>query len=94
MNILYINITGSLSLGGSELCFLDVMATMRRTRPDWSLSLIVGEDGAFLKAAEAIGVSCRVQPLPSSIAKLGEAGLRDREGRPRGRLAMAASAVA
>ena len=39
VKVLYLNTTGS--LGGSELCLLDVMATMRRARPDWPLSLIV-----------------------------------------------------
>lgn len=91
MNILYLNTTGT--LGGAELCLLDVMASLRRSRPGWSLTLIAGEDGPLREEAEALGVSCRVMPLPASVARLGDAGLKDRGGKPRGRLALMAKAA-
>jgi glycosyltransferase involved in cell wall biosynthesis len=91
VNILYLNTTGT--LGGAELCLLDVMASLRRSRPDWSLTLILGEDGPLREEAEALGVICRVQPLPASVAQLGDAGLKDRSGKPRGRLALMAKAA-
>jgi glycosyltransferase involved in cell wall biosynthesis len=91
VKVLYLNTTGS--LGGAEMCLLDVMAAMRRSRPNWSLSLIVGEDGPLRDEAEALGVSCRVLPLPAAVARMGDAGLKDRAGKPRGRLALALAAA-
>ena len=91
MKILYLSPTGS--LGGAEMCLLDVMAALGRSRADWPRSLIACEDGPLLAEAEALGVSCRVLPLPPTIARMGDAGLKGRDGRPRGRLALAASAA-
>lgn len=91
MKILYLSTNGT--LGGAELCLLDVMASLREARPRWPLALIAGEDGALRERAEALGISCQVLPLPRSVAKLGDAGLKDRAGRPRGRLALAAAAA-
>jgi glycosyltransferase involved in cell wall biosynthesis len=91
MHILYLTTTGT--LGGAELCLLDVMASLRKSRPDWGLSLIAGEGGALVTEAEALGVSCRVMPVPPSVARLGDAGLKDRSGKSRGRLALAAAAA-
>ena len=91
VKILYFNPTGS--LGGAEMCLLDVMAALRQSRPDWSLELIVGENGPLPEQAEALGVLCRVMPLPKAVAKMGDAGLKDRSGKPRGRLALAVSAA-
>lgn len=91
MKVLYLNTTGS--LGGAEMCLLDVAASLRRRRPEWELGLIVGEDGPLRGEAEALGVSCRVLPLPAALARMGDAGLKDRAGRPRGRLALALAAA-
>ncbi len=91
MNIVYLSPTGL--LGGAEMCLLDVLASLRGARPDWSLSLIVGEDGPLRSEAQALGVSCLVLALPPLVAKLGDAGLKDRSGQPRGRLALALAAA-
>ena len=45
MKILYLSTTGA--LGGAEMCLLDVMASLRRSRPDWRLAMIVGEIGFY-----------------------------------------------
>ena len=91
MKILYLSPTGT--LGGAELCLLDVMAALRRSRPDWPLGLIAGEDGPLRREAEALGVPCRVLPMPPALARMGDAGLKDRAGKPRGRLALALAAA-
>jgi glycosyltransferase involved in cell wall biosynthesis len=91
VKVLYLNTTGS--LGGAEMCLLDVMAALRRSRPDWSLGLIAGEDGPLRHEAEALGVPCRVLPLPPALARMGDAGLKDRAGKPRGRFALALAAA-
>src|SRR5438270_602078 len=66
MKILYLTTTGT--LGGAELCLLDMMASLGAARPDWPLALILGEDGPLREEAEALGVSCRVMPLPAAVA--------------------------
>ncbi len=90
LKILYLNINGT--LGGAELCLLDVLASLRQARPDWGLEVLLGDDGPLRTEVERLGAVCRVLPLPKAVAKLGDAGLRDRSGRPAGRLALAARA--
>lgn len=75
------------------MCLLDVMAALRRSHPDWPLELIVGEAGPLAEEAETLGVSCRVLPLPRAVSRIGDAGLKDRSGKPKGRLALAISAA-
>jgi glycosyltransferase involved in cell wall biosynthesis len=75
------------------MCLLDVMSVLRQSRPDWSLELIACEDGPLAEQASELGVSCRVMPLPRAVAKMGDAGLKDRSGRPRGRLGLAVAAT-
>lgn len=75
------------------MCLLDVMAAIRLARPDWPLILIAGEAGPLVEEAEKLGVSCQVLPLPVAVSRMGDAGLKDRSGKPRGRLALAISAA-
>lgn len=75
------------------MCLLDLMAALRSGRPGWPLALIAGEDGPLRHEAEALGVSCRVLPLPESVARLGDSGLRGRDGKSRGRLGLAVAAA-
>lgn len=74
MKILYLNPTAT--LGGAELVLLDVLAALGAARPGWELRLILGEDGPLREDAARLGVECDVRPLPPSVAKLGDAGLR------------------
>lgn len=73
MKIVYFNPTGV--VGGAEMCLLDVLASLRTARPDWSLRVLLGDDGPLRPAVEALGVDCEVQPLPDRLASLGDAGL-------------------
>ena len=91
MKILYLNTTGT--LGGAELCLLDVMTALKQARPEWALAAFVGEDGPLRTGIEALGARGRVMPLPASVARLGDASLRGRDGKSRGRLALAFAAA-
>jgi glycosyltransferase involved in cell wall biosynthesis len=90
LRLVYINPTGA--LGGAERCLLDVLASIRAARPDWSLRLVVGDDGLFRSAAADLGVRADVLPMPTALAKVGDSGLS--RGSVRGRInALAALAA-
>jgi glycosyltransferase involved in cell wall biosynthesis len=84
LKIVYLNPTGT--LGGAEMCLLDILATLGQARPQWRPSVVLGADGPLRTEVEALGVSCLVLPLPASLAQLGDASLG---GRDRGTLRLA-----
>jgi glycosyltransferase involved in cell wall biosynthesis len=85
LKIVYLNPTGT--LGGAEMCLLDILATLGQARPQWRPSVVLGEDGPLRTEVEALGITCLVLPLPRSLAQLGDAGLGSRRGRGALRLA-------
>lgn len=87
MKVLYLS--ASAALGGAELVLLDLLATLRRERPDWRLGLLLGASGPLADEARRLGVACEVRPWPDSLASLGDAGLGGRADR----LALAARLV-
>ncbi len=62
MKLLYFNPVGS--IGGAEMCLLDLMASTARSRPDWRLAVLLGGDGPLRGAVEALGIRCLVEPMP------------------------------
>ncbi|MGH8013678.1 MAG: glycosyltransferase family 4 protein [Candidatus Binataceae bacterium] len=88
MKVLFLNPSGH--LGGAERVLLDLMASIRTARPDWLLQLIVGERGALLESAQALGVATDVIAFPPSLATLGDAGAGGPAGAQVGWLTMGA----
>jgi glycosyltransferase involved in cell wall biosynthesis len=72
MNLLYFNPVGS--IGGAEMCLLDLLASTTRARPGWRLSVILGDDGPLRPAVEGLGVRCLVESMPEALAMLGDSG--------------------
>ena len=64
----------SSQLGGSEAVLLQLLAQLRRLRPDWPLHLVVGGDGPLVARARACGADVHLVPMPASIARIGEWG--------------------
>ena len=62
LKIVYLNPTGV--LGGAEMYLLDLLASLRAARPEWRLVVVLGDDGPLREAVEALGVPCKVLPLP------------------------------
>ena len=89
MKILYLNPSGV--FGGAEQSLLDVIASVRAARPDWSLSLIAGGDGPLLERARELGIAATVAPMPESLAQIGDAGVDGPAGTQVGRFSLAAS---
>jgi glycosyltransferase involved in cell wall biosynthesis len=85
LKIAYLNTTGT--LGGAELCLLDVLSSLRRGPHGREPVVVLGEDGPLREAIAGLGVACELLPLPGRVARLGDAGLRERR---RGGLALAA----
>ncbi|HEY0407688.1 MAG TPA: hypothetical protein VGC89_18280, partial [Pyrinomonadaceae bacterium] len=71
MKIVYLNPSGQ--LGGAEMSLLDMLASLRAAAPDWSLRLVVSEDGPLAERAASLGVETIVLPFPNALARLGDA---------------------
>lgn len=79
MRILYLNPSGN--LGGAEISLLEILASMRESRPDWTIGLITAQDGPLATKARNMGVEVEVVPFPEAVSKLGDAGIGDRQGK-------------
>jgi len=73
MKVLFLNPAGE--LGGAERSLLDVMASLRAMAPDAKIALLAGSPGPMLDAAERLGVSVHLLPLPDRLAELGDSNL-------------------
>jgi glycosyltransferase involved in cell wall biosynthesis len=91
MKVLYLNPSGQ--LGGAERMLLDVLASLRRDRPQWRLHLIASAEGPLVKKAEALGVQTTVLPFPEALAGLGDAGIAGTTGKQTARLALSLKLV-
>jgi hypothetical protein len=76
--VVYLSTAGV--VGGAERDLLEVVAAVREARPAWRLGVVLGAEGPLRGAVEALGVDCRVVPLPGAVARLGDAGLRGAGG--------------
>jgi glycosyltransferase involved in cell wall biosynthesis len=92
MKIVYLNPSGQ--LGGAETSLLDILASMRAARPDWSLHLVANDEGPLVGRANALGVETRVIPFPKSISTLGDAGAGGPAGHQQSILALIAKCFA
>lgn len=73
MRLLFLNPTAS--MGGAERVLLDMLTMLRRSKPTWTVGLIVGNDGMLVSEARAIGVETIVLPFPRMFARLGDTSL-------------------
>lgn len=71
MRVTFLNPSGQ--LGGAERSLLDVLASLRKEQPDWSLSVVVADAGPLVAQVEALGVEVVVLPFPASVMRLGDA---------------------
>ena len=76
MKLLYLNPLGQ--LGGAEHALLDIMSMIRSAQPSWDIRLLLGQDGPLVKQAQAFADQVLVLPLPSKLARLGDAGIGER----------------
>jgi glycosyltransferase involved in cell wall biosynthesis len=74
MRVAFISVSDQ--LGGSEAMLLQIAAQLKRTRPTCEQHLILPGDGPLGALARAAGINAIVLPMPRSIARLGEWGLR------------------
>jgi glycosyltransferase involved in cell wall biosynthesis len=73
MRIVYLS--PSAQLGGAEAALLDVLAAVRETEPEWELVLIASEPGPLLDRASRLGVQVEIEPMPATVARMGDAAL-------------------
>jgi glycosyltransferase involved in cell wall biosynthesis len=92
MKIVYLSPSGQ--FGGAETSLLDILASMRAARPDWSLHLLVSDEGPLVQRATALGVETRVIPFPRSLSTLGDAGAGGPAGRQQSLFALCARCFA
>lgn len=72
MRIVFLSPSGQ--MGGAEVVLCGIQGEIRRTKPDWQLSLIVSGEGPLAARARALGVDTVVLPFPRSLARIGDAG--------------------
>jgi glycosyltransferase involved in cell wall biosynthesis len=70
----------SSQLGGAERILLDILASLRASRPEWEPHLVATSDGPLIDKARDLGVPTTVVPLPDVVARLGDAGMRGPAG--------------
>ena len=71
------------------MCLLDVLAIAAGRGPAGGSACSLGDGGPLRAEAEALGVPCRVLPLPPALARLGDAGLKAAARCPGGGSALA-----
>jgi glycosyltransferase involved in cell wall biosynthesis len=74
LRVTFLSVSGE--MGGSEVSLLELVRGLRRHVPSWRLDLVVPRDGPLAAAARACGAGVHVLPLPSRLARLGEAAGR------------------
>jgi len=71
-SVVYLNPSGQ--LGGAERVLLDLLASVREAEPNWTLHLVMAEDGPLADRALRLGVGVTLMPFAPAIARLGDAG--------------------
>jgi glycosyltransferase involved in cell wall biosynthesis len=65
-------------MGGSEAVLLQILEQLRRSRPSWSLHLVLPGTGPLADRAAALGVRIVPLPMPPSLSRIGDWGLTGR----------------
>jgi glycosyltransferase involved in cell wall biosynthesis len=74
MRLLFFNAVGA--IGGAERSLLTMLKSLRKLDPSIEIFLVVGTEGALIEAAEKLGVRVICLPLPQSINRFGDSGIR------------------
>lgn len=72
VKIAYLSPVGT--IGGAEMCLLDVLSSLRASRTEIEPVVLLGSDGPLRNEVESLGIRCEVMPLPGAVASLGDAG--------------------
>jgi glycosyltransferase involved in cell wall biosynthesis len=86
MKILFLN--PGAHLGGAERSLLDLMSSLTSAGDGLSACLIAGADGPLVARARAVCSEVAVVPLPSALARLGDAGAGGPAGNQSSRAAL------
>ena len=73
MKLLYLNVGAE--MGGAERALLDLLSAVRRARPAWELTLLLGQDGPLATHGRDVVDDVVVLPFPAKLARLGDARL-------------------
>ena len=91
MKILFLN--PSAQRGGAETVLLEILKSVKSSKPDWDLRLITGEQGPLLDQAHELGVVAGCLRFPRVISRLGEASGHESALLRKVKLALAAAAA-
>ena len=79
VRIVFLNPSGQ--LGGAETALLEMLAGLREARPSWNLSVVASAPGPLIEHTAQLGIPSVSCTFPASLARLGEWGRRDSDGR-------------
>ena len=91
MRVTFLSTSGH--LGGAEASLRDILASLRHTRPAWTLVLVAPRDGRLVSQVRRLGVETIVLPFPPALARFGEHGSTSHAGVAVARLVRAAVAT-
>lgn len=92
MRITFLN--PAAQLGGAEIALLDMLASLRKAEPDWTLSLILASRGPVADRARDLGVDVRLLEFPPAISRVGDAAAGGPAGNSVGPISLARALVA
>ncbi|HEY1851932.1 MAG TPA: glycosyltransferase [Candidatus Binataceae bacterium] len=92
MRIVFLNPAGQ--MGGAERALLDIIASLKAARPEWTLALIAAAEGDLVREARELGAEASVVAFPRSLAVLGDSSASALEGIRRRPLDLAARMIA
>lgn len=75
--------------GGAEIALLDMMASLRKSEPDWALSLILASQGPVSDRARDLGVDVQLLEFPPAMSRVGDSASGGPAGSTVGRLSLA-----
>lgn len=78
MKVAFLSASGR--IGGAERVLLDLLASLRASKPEWALHLVVLGAGPLAERAAELGVTVHPLPLPERLARTGDAGAGSRAG--------------
>jgi glycosyltransferase involved in cell wall biosynthesis len=75
MKVVFLNATGQ--LGGAERVLVCLLRALRSEVPDWSLQVIVGDDGPLIPLLTGLGFAVELLQIPQRLINFGEASSRN-----------------
>src|SRR5262249_538997 len=86
LRILFLSPSGQ--TGGAEWSLLDIITSLRASKPDWDFSLLAAEHGPLTDLAQKAEIPTNVIPFPAALGRLGDSATGGPAGNGIGRICL------